>query len=52
MNRTITDGVHKTVLADNGEFYWVSFYELMGGRWVLLSRERWSCELVAEEYGC
>lgn len=44
----IIDSIHKYEI--NGNM--VSFYELMGNRWVMLGTpERWSDELIYEEFG-
>lgn len=43
------DGIHKRTIAKSGTAYIVTFFEMMGGRWVPLSSpERWSPELVQE----
>lgn len=43
------DGIHKRTIAKSGTAYIVTFFEMMGGRWVPLSDpERWSPELVQE----
>ena len=43
------DGIHKRTIAKSGTAYIVTFFEMMGGRWVPLSDpERWPPELVQE----
>lgn len=51
MTRTIIDGVSKIEVVEKENYCEVSFFELMGGRYVQLGpTENWSKELVVEEF--